>query len=201
MRGSSQIVTSMAEHLPGRQHPCSEPCPASIIPVIISDLFSPVRSRARGGGESGAAGPMRLGPTGLQRCAGGVHTAEVDGFVGRTDRAEVLEAELQAVRSGRPRVVLVEGEAGSANPACCRGSSPGTAMCACCGPAATRRRCSSTGDSRTTPGRCRAGGCGRILARPGRRGGKSDAMAVGAQLVAVLGDLQAGQQGRRGGGR
>ena len=42
----------------------------------------------------------------------GVHTAEVDHFVGRTGELAVLDAEMQAVRGGRPRVVLVEGEAG-----------------------------------------------------------------------------------------
>jgi predicted ATPase len=36
----------------------------------------------------------------------------VDHFVGRTGELAVLDAEMQAVRGGRPRVVLVEGEAG-----------------------------------------------------------------------------------------
>jgi predicted ATPase len=36
----------------------------------------------------------------------------VDHFVGRAGELAVLDAELQAARDGRPRVVVVEGEAG-----------------------------------------------------------------------------------------
>ncbi len=50
-------------------------------------------------------GALRLGPE-------GVHTAGVEHFVGRAGELAILDAELQAVRAGRPRVVLVEGEAG-----------------------------------------------------------------------------------------
>ncbi len=48
----------------------------------------------------------------MRQALRGVHTAEVDHFVGRTGELAALDAEMQAVRGGRPRVVLVEGEAG-----------------------------------------------------------------------------------------
>jgi DNA-binding CsgD family transcriptional regulator/tetratricopeptide (TPR) repeat protein len=48
----------------------------------------------------------------LRQALSGAHTAEVDHFVGRTGELALLDAEMQAVRGGRPRVVLVEGEAG-----------------------------------------------------------------------------------------
>jgi hypothetical protein len=48
---------------------------------------------------------LRLGP-------GGVQTDEMDHFVGRARELMILDAEMQAVRAGQPRVVLVEGEAG-----------------------------------------------------------------------------------------
>ena len=41
-----------------------------------------------------------------------VHTDEVEHFVGRTEELAALEAAMRAVRTGQPRAVLVEGEAG-----------------------------------------------------------------------------------------
>jgi hypothetical protein len=44
----------------------------------------------------------------LRQALSGVHTAEVDHFVGRTGELAVLDAEMRAVRGGRPRAVLGE---------------------------------------------------------------------------------------------
>ena len=135
----------------------------------------------------GRAVALRLGP-------GGVHTAEVDHFVGRAGELAILDAEMQAVRAGRPRVVLVEGEAGIGKSSllsrfvsghrdvCLLRASGDEAemllawgladqLLAGAGPAAAER-CSQAGARRKD----------------------ADAMAVGAQLVAVLGDLQAGDR-------
>ena len=37
---------------------------------------------------------------------------EVDNFVGRAGELAILDAEMQTAKAGRPRFVLVEGEAG-----------------------------------------------------------------------------------------
>jgi hypothetical protein len=121
-----------------------------------------------------------------------VHTAGVDHFVGRVSELSVLDAEMRAVLAGRPRVVLVEGEAGIGKSSllsrfvfehrdvCVLRASGDEAemlldwgladqLLAGAGPAAAE-------------GSSQAGVA---------RGKDADAMAVGAQLVAVLGDLQA----------
>ena len=124
-----------------------------------------------------------------------VQTARVEHFVGRTDELAVLDAEMQAVRAGRPRVVLVEGEAGAGkssllarfggqHPDVCllRASGDETEMLLDWG--VTDQLLASAG-SVARGGSPRAG-----TARPNGDG----PLAVGAQLVAVLGDLQAGDR-------
>src|SRR6202142_2495069 len=119
----------------------------------------------------------------------------MDHFVGRTGALVVLDAEMQAVRGGRPRVVLVEGEAGIGK---------------------------SSLISRFVSGHqdvclLRAGGeeaemllawgvVDQLLAGPGQEPMKhspragvaqrqdADPLAAGAHLVEVLGDLQDGDK-------
>jgi ATP/maltotriose-dependent transcriptional regulator MalT len=117
----------------------------------------------------------------------------VDHFVGRAGELAILDAELQAVRAGRPRVVLVEGEAGigkssllsrfvSAHRDVCLLRASGDEaeillawgladqLLAAAGPAA------ATGTS------------------PAWTQKDTDAMAIGGHMVAALGDLQAGDR-------
>ena len=121
-----------------------------------------------------------------------MHTAGVDHFVGRTDELAILDAEMQAVRSGQPRVVLVEGEAGigkssllvrflSRHRDVCllRASGDETEMLLDWGIA--DQLLAGTGPA-VLEGSPRAGAARREDAGP---------LAVGAQLVALLGDLQA----------
>lgn len=131
----------------------------------------------------------------LRQAPGGVHTAEVDHFVGRAGELAILDAELQAVRAGRPRVVVVEGGAGIGKSSllsrfvsehrdvCVLRASGDEAemllawgladqLLAGAGPAATE------GSTRAAAARWK----------------DADPMAVGAQLVAVLGDLQDGDR-------
>jgi AAA ATPase domain len=119
----------------------------------------------------------------------------VDHFVGRVSELTILDAELQEVRAGRPRVVLVEGEAGIGKSSllsrfvsehrdlCVLRASGDEAemllawgladqLLAGAGPAATE------GSPRAAAARWK----------------DADPMAVGAQLVAVLGDLQDGNR-------
>src|ERR1035437_1651954 len=116
-------------------------------------------------------------------------------FAGRTDELAMLEAEWRAVRAGQPRVVLVEGEAGAGkssllarfggqHPDVCllRASGDETEMLLDWG--VTDQLLASAG-SVARGGSPRAG-----TARPNGDG----PLAVGAQLVAVLGDLQAGDR-------
>jgi len=119
----------------------------------------------------------------------------VDHFVGRAGELAILDAELQAVRAGRPRVVVVEGGAGIGKSSllsrfvsehrdvCVLRASGDEAemllawgladqLLAGAGPAATE------GSTRAAAARWK----------------DADPMAVGAQLVAVLGDLQDGDR-------
>jgi DNA-binding CsgD family transcriptional regulator/tetratricopeptide (TPR) repeat protein len=119
----------------------------------------------------------------------------VEHFVGRTDELAILDAEMQAVRAGQPRVVLVEGEAGAGksslmarflmrHPDVCllRASGDETEMLLDWG--VTDQLLASAG---SVAGSVAGEGSGR--AGPTRQ--KDDGpLAVGAQLVAVLGDLQ-----------
>jgi hypothetical protein len=117
-----------------------------------------------------------------------VQTAEVQQFVGRVGELAVLDAQMRAVRDGLPRVVLVEGEAGigkstllsrfiSGHPDVCllRASGEETEMLLPW--AVVDQLLAGTG-----PATIKAGAARRSDADP---------LAVGAQLVAVLGELQA----------
>jgi len=129
---------------------------------------------------------------------GGVHTAWVDHFVGRTGELAILDAELRAVRAGQPRVVLVEGEAGI-----------GKSSLLSRFVSAHRDVCllRASGDEAEIllawglADQLLAGAGPAVAAAvaegswPAARARKdADAMTVGAQLVGVLGDLQAGDQ-------
>jgi len=135
---------------------------------------------------------MRLGPTALPRPTEVVHTTEVDHFVGRTDELAVLDAELQAVRAGRPRVVLVEGEAGIGKSSLLsRLVSEHRDVCvlrASCDEPEMLPDWGLADQLLAGAGPAAAEGSSQAGAA---RGKDADAMAVGAQLVAVLGDLQA----------
>jgi DNA-binding CsgD family transcriptional regulator/tetratricopeptide (TPR) repeat protein len=119
----------------------------------------------------------------------------VDHFVGRTGELAVLDAEMQAVRDGRPRVVLVEGEAGigksslvsrfvSAHRDVCllRAAGDETEMLLPWG--VVDQLLASTGAA-AMEGSARDGVA---------RWKDADPLAVGAHLVEVLGDFQAGDR-------
>ena len=125
----------------------------------------------------------------------GVHTAEVDHFVGRTGELAVLDAEMQAVRSGRPRVVLVEGEAGI-------GKSSMISRFVCEHPDVCLLRAVADEAEMLLPwgvidqllvGAGPAPGSESARAGVARRK-DADPLAVGGQLVEVLGDLQGGDR-------
>lgn len=116
----------------------------------------------------------------------------MDHFVGRASELAILDAEMQAVQGGRPRVVLVEGEAGIGKSslllrflsrhrdACLlRASGDETEMLLAWG--VVDQILAAAGPA----GRCRAGVPRRADADP---------LTVGAQLVGLLGDLQAGDR-------
>ena len=117
----------------------------------------------------------------------------MDHFVGRTGELAILDAELQAVRAGRPRVVLVEGEAGIGKSSLLsrfvsehrdvrllRASGDEAEMLLAWGLAEQLLAAAgSAAPEGTSPGWARK---------------STDAMAIGAHMVAALGDLQAGDQ-------
>ena len=117
----------------------------------------------------------------------------MDHFVGRVSELSVLDAEMRAVLGGRPRVVLVEGEAGIGK------SSLLSRFVSEHGDVCVLRASGDEAEMFLDWGLA-----DQLLAGAGlaaaegfsqagvARGKDSDAMAVGAQLVAVLGDLQAG---------
>ena len=119
----------------------------------------------------------------------------MDHFVGRTGELAALDAEMQAVRGGRPRVVLVEGEAGigkssmisrfvSEHPDVCllRAVADEAEMLLPWG--VIDQLLASTGPAP-----------GSESARAGvARRKDADPLTVGAQLVEVLGDLQGGDR-------
>jgi ATP/maltotriose-dependent transcriptional regulator MalT len=124
-----------------------------------------------------------------------VQTAEVSPFIGRTGELALLGAEMQAARAGWPRVVLVEGEAGigkssllshfvSGHRDVCvlRASGEETEMLL---PWGVADQLLAAAGAAATDGSPQV----RVIQRKG-----ADPLAVGAQLVAVLGDLQAGDR-------
>ncbi len=131
----------------------------------------------------------------MRQALRGVHTAEVDHFVGRTSELAVLDAEMRAVRDGWPRVVLVEGEAGIGKSSLLSRFISGhrdVRVLRAIGDEAEMLLAWGVVDQllagaglAATEGSPQAGAAQRKDA---------DAMAVGAQLVEVLGDLQGGDR-------
>jgi DNA-binding CsgD family transcriptional regulator len=119
----------------------------------------------------------------------------VDHFVGRAGELAVLGTELQAVRAGRSRVVLVEGEAGVGKSSLLsRLVSEHRDVCvlrASCDEAEMLLAWGLADQLLAGARQAAAEGSPQAGAA---RGKDADAMAVGAQLVAVLGDLQAGDR-------
>jgi DNA-binding CsgD family transcriptional regulator/tetratricopeptide (TPR) repeat protein len=119
----------------------------------------------------------------------------MDHFVGRAGELAILDAEMQAVRAGQPRVVLVEGEAGIGKSSLLsRFISEQHDMCLLRASGDESEILLAWGladqllagaGPQPAPGSSSAGA---------ERRKDADAMAVGAQLVAVLGDLQAGDR-------
>jgi ATP/maltotriose-dependent transcriptional regulator MalT len=122
----------------------------------------------------------------------------VDHFVGRTGELAILDAELRAVRAGQPRVVLVEGEAGIGKSSLLsRFVSEHRDVCLlrASGDEAEMLLAWGLADQLLAgagPAAAAAVAEGSWLAARARK--DADAMTVGAQLVGVLGDLQAGDQ-------
>ena len=119
----------------------------------------------------------------------------MDNFVGRAGELAILDAEMQTAKAGQPRFVLVEGEAGI-------GKSSLLSHFAAAHPEAYVLRAS--GDQAEMllawglADQLLAGAgvaAAELSAQAGAvRGNDSGAMAVGAQLVTALGDLQAGDR-------
>ena len=119
----------------------------------------------------------------------------MDHFVGRAGELAILDAEMRTVRAGQPRVVLVEGEAGIGKSSllsrfvseqrdiCVLRASGDEAEILLSWGLADQLLASA--DPQRASGSSPAGA---------ERGQDADVMAVGAQLVAVLGDLQAGDR-------
>jgi ATP/maltotriose-dependent transcriptional regulator MalT len=131
----------------------------------------------------------------LRQALSGVHTAEVDHFVGRTGELAVLDAEMRAVRGGRPRVVLVEGEAGIGKSSLISRFISGhrdVCLLRAVGDEAEMLLAWGVVDQLLA-------GAGPALIKGFPRAGAAqrkdaDPLAVGAQLVEVLGDLQGGDR-------
>ncbi len=131
----------------------------------------------------------------MRQALSGVHTAEVDHFVGRTGELAVLDAEMQAVRDGRPRVVLVEGEAGIGKSSLISRFISGhrdVCLLRAVGDEAEMLLAWGVVDQLLA-------GAGSALIKGSPRAGlaqrkDADPLAVGAQLVEVLGDLQGGDR-------
>jgi DNA-binding CsgD family transcriptional regulator len=124
---------------------------------------------------------------------GGVHTAGVDHFVGRVDELAILDAELQAVRAGRPRVVLVEGAAGIGKSSLLsRFVSAHRDLCLvrASGDEAEMLLAWGLADQLLVS----AGPPAAAGTAPGWARKDADVMAIGAHMVAALGDLQAGDR-------
>ena len=119
----------------------------------------------------------------------------MDHFVGRTGELAVLDAQMRAVRDGRPRVVLVEGEAGIGKSSLIsRFISRHRDVCLlrAVGDEAEMLLAWGVVDQLLA-------GTGPALIKGSPRAGTAqrkdaDPLAVGAQLVEVLGDLQGGDR-------
>jgi ATP/maltotriose-dependent transcriptional regulator MalT len=117
----------------------------------------------------------------------------VDHFVGRAGELAILDAELQAVRVGRPRVVLVEGEAGIGK---------SSLLSRFVSEHRDVRLLRASGDEAEIL--LAWGLADQLLAAAGPAAAEgtspawvrkdADAMAIGAHMVAALGDLQAGDR-------
>ena len=120
----------------------------------------------------------------------------MDHFVGRTGELAVLDAEMQAVRGGRPRVVLVEGEAGIGKSSLIsRFVSEQRDVCLlrAAGDEAEMLLAWGVVDQLLAA-------AGQALVKGSPRAGMArrkdaDPLAVGAQLVEAIGDLQGGDRG------
>jgi ATP/maltotriose-dependent transcriptional regulator MalT len=116
----------------------------------------------------------------------------VDHFVGRAGELAILDAELQAVRAGRPRVVLVEGEAGIGKSSLLsRFVSEHRDVCLlrASGDEAEILLAWGLADQLLVS----AGPAATEGTRPAWRK-DTDAMVIGAHMVVALGDLQAGDR-------
>ena len=131
----------------------------------------------------------------MRQALRGVHTAEVDHFVGRTGELAALDAEMQAVRGGRPRVVLVEGEAGIGKSSMIsRFVSEHPDVCLLRAVADEAEMLLPWGViDQLLAGTGPAPGSESARAGVARRK-DADPLTVGAQLVEVLGDLQGGDR-------
>ena len=119
----------------------------------------------------------------------------MDHFVGRGSELAILDAEMQAVRAGQPRIVLIEGEAGIGKSSLLsRFVSEQHDICLlrASGDEAEILLAWGLADQ-LLAGAGPQPAPGAWLAGAGR-GRDADAIAVGAQLVAALGDLQAGDR-------
>ena len=119
----------------------------------------------------------------------------MDHFVGRAGELAILDAELRAVRAGQPRVVLVEGEAGIGKSSLLSRFVSGQrdiCLLRASGDEAEILLAWGLADQLLAgAGPQPASGSSSAGAGQGK---DADAMAVGAHLVAVLGDLQAGDR-------
>jgi DNA-binding CsgD family transcriptional regulator len=117
----------------------------------------------------------------------------VDHFVGRAGELAILDAEMQAVRAGQPRVVLIEGEAGIGKSSLLsRFVSEQRDVCLlrASGDEAEILLAWGLADQLlASAGPAAAEGTSPAAARK-----DADAMAIGAHMVAALGDLQAGDR-------
>jgi DNA-binding CsgD family transcriptional regulator len=122
----------------------------------------------------------------------GVHTAEVRHFVGRAAELAILDAEMQAVRAGRPRVVLVEGEAGIGKSSLLlRFLSRHRDVCLLRASGDEAEMLLAWGVADQLLASARLAGMEGSPQAGAAQWKDADPLAVGAQLVAVLGDLQA----------
>ena len=118
----------------------------------------------------------------------------MDHFVGRAGELAILDAEMQAVRAGQPRVVLIEGEAGIGKSSLLsRFVSEQRDVC-------LLRASGDEAEILLAWGLAEQllAAAGPAVAEgtsPAATWKEADAMAIGAHMVAALGDLQAGDRG------